>query len=180
MSLPTTLPHGAHGASTPSNLGAMEATARRLDILPEVAGSLPPSVLHSLTPVMRDFVAEDGQFDCEVAGYRVEGVSSNDMAAAVNAMDRMSEPLPEREIGALLARLRVMTKVRAEEVEDVAMSLKVYAMELVEHPGVVVRHVLKTQPSHCKWWPAWEELQIRLEHHGRRLRQLGTALRRTA
>ena len=154
------------------------ATAKRLDMLPEVVASLPQSVNCSMKATYREFVAGDGQFDIEVVGYELGPVDADSLAAAREAVERLGRPLPEREIVTLLGRLRMMTKIRTEEQDDIKLALKVYAMELAEFPGAVVRHVLKTQPGHCKWWPAWEELLLRLEYHKRRLGQLEAALRR--
>ena len=44
-----------------------------------------------------------------------------------------------------------------------AAQLQLYARKLSAYPADIVRKVLSTQDTISKWWPAWADLQDRLE-----------------
>ena len=67
------------------------------------------------------------------------------------------------EIVALLTRLKLETKSRAEDGGDMQGQLESYARRIAEYPEDVVRHVLETQSAIEKFWPAWAELKERLD-----------------
>jgi len=97
--------------------------------------------------------------------------------AEIDALDRAIDlhrqacaTAPEDKITTALAELRVLTKAKAEDQHDLKFLLRVYADRLGEWPADVVAHVLRTQPSVSRWWPAWEELQDRLELYARKRR----------
>jgi len=71
--------------------------------------------------------------------------------------------MPKQEILALLTRLRAETKSRAEDGDDLQVMIAIYIENIAPYPADVVRHVLRTQSRHEKFWPAWQDLHTRLE-----------------
>lgn len=84
-----------------------------------------------------------------------------------DAYEAACVPMGLEETNRLLGKLKVMTAARQQQADDIAFQIMVYAEELAEYPADIARHVLSTQYKVSKWWPAWQEIQSRIEHHGR-------------
>lgn len=126
--------------------------------------------------MVADRTTADFGWDQEFIGYRiVPGVPVP--ASEIEALDRSIDlhrracaPAPQDRITTALAELRVLTKARTEDSLDLKFLIRVYADRLGEWPADVVAHVLRTQANVSRWWPAWEELQVRLETYARKRR----------
>lgn len=68
-----------------------------------------------------------------------------------------------KEIGAMCA-----LTIRREPQDDTAVYILALVPRLQAFPGDVAIDVLRSQPDHSKWRPAWEELLLRLEFKSRR------------
>lgn len=126
---------------------------------------------------MRSY-GDDG-FQATFLGFAVTGGADLASArAALEMHERACAPMPRDLVLKELAVVKVCTKARPEHQDDLKFMMQVYAEKLAEWPADVVRHVLTTQPSISKWWPAWEELEDRLSLYGRKRRARRDALRR--
>ena len=89
----------------------------------------------------------------------------NHIQELLRALNLVMQPANPNEVFSLLGRLKMMTASRKHEELEMEAIVTVYAESCLEYPGDVVRHVLKTQPNHSKWWPTWAELGARLDLH---------------
>lgn len=176
-------PSGAPGSKTTlasmvPNLGrAMAAdkpaeTDRALEAsLTQLIGSKPvPTYAHKMT---------SHGWDGEVIGYQVHMKTETHRLAAIKEMRQSLMPMMEHECFGLLGELKLLTKCRAEQTEDLDAQLALYARKILEYPADVVRHVLSTQADMETFWPSWAELKDRLEMHTRRRRRLLEAIEKS-
>lgn len=140
-----------------------------------VAASLPPSVKQSLTSEHRTYFGIGGA-DVQTSYKLTAPVSEADRAAAIAILETASAPPRPEEVLKLLYRLKALTVSREQHSEDVRAQAACYAEELMRYPADVVRYVLRTQPEHSKFWPAWLELAARLDLYSRRRVKLRKAL----
>ncbi|MEQ8654399.1 MAG: hypothetical protein RIC87_18170 [Kiloniellales bacterium] len=107
----------------------------------------------------------------EFKGFEIERLpSAQHLAAIREAIERhrfAMRPAPHDQLLPGLARLRVMTKARIDDDEEGTLRAAAYIEELQRWPADVALHVLVTQPRLDKWWPAWAELEERLELYAR-------------
>lgn len=104
---------------------------------------------------------------------QVPDLPESDRATAMSILEAACQPMRKREIVAGLGRVKAMTVSRAEDDVSTAVRFEIYVEELAKWPADVVRHVLESQPRMSKFWPAWAELEERLElYAGKRMRAL--------
>ncbi len=107
----------------------------------------------------------------EFKDFEIEGLPATEHLGAVKQAIASHEyamrPAPSEPLKKALARLRVMTKTRSDEEGEGALRAAAYLEELQHWPGDVAMHVLNSQPRIDKWWPAWAELEERLELYAR-------------
>lgn len=118
---------------------------------------------------------QDAVYPPVVASQLVEvpELSDSERMAALSVLEAACQPMRKREIAAGLGRLKAMTVSRAEDDVSTAVRFEIYVEELAKWPADVVRHVLESQPRMSKFWPAWMELEERLEFYaGKRKRAL--------
>jgi hypothetical protein len=73
----------------------------------------------------------------------------------------------------LLAVLKILTTTKAEQADDIKLTIEVYRTQLEKYPADVVRYVLTTQANLSKWWPTWADLKGRLDSlSSRRLKMM--------
>ncbi len=93
------------------------------------------------------------------------------LAAVKEAIERhrfAMRPAPRDQLMPGLVRLRVMTKTRADDEGEGKLRAAAYIEELQRWPADVALHVLATHARIDKWWPAWAELEERLEIFARK------------
>ena len=138
---------------------------------------LPPSVKTSAREIWVDKGTMETGWDGELMTIEMtEPVPQQDRLKALQIVDKSLTPITSAECQKALAKLRLMTKVRAESTEDIRLTLTFYAEELRRYPGDVVRKVLSTQANMSPWWPAWSELKDRLDLYTRKRKKLHEAL----
>ena len=117
-----------------------------------------------------------GGYEAGPTSYRLmDGVPETDREAALAVLRSATAPATAAEILQLLTRLKVMTVSPSQGSDDLKMQMACYAQELFLYPGDVVRHVLRSQPRHSKFWPTWSELVERLEIYSRKRSNMLTA-----
>jgi hypothetical protein len=175
MSHKTGLQAGGHGL--PIITAFLETGVEPSEADRALVASLPPSVKISLQSKVRTWDTS-GEFLGEVVGYELKGyVSEPERMHALDMVAHSLSPMSMSEAQKLLGKLRILTKVRAESVDDIRATFAIYAQELAEFPADVVRKVLTTQHKISKWWPAWAELEDRLRFYARTRHNLHNALK---
>jgi hypothetical protein len=76
----------------------------------------------------------------------------------------------------LLAKLKAVTRTRAEDAMGLEVTMETYVENLASYPEDITRHVLTTHADGSPWWPTWAELRERLEVYARPRRALRAAL----
>ena len=76
-------------------------------------------------------------------------------------------PAPDDVVAKELGSMCALT-VRRERSDDTAVYILAMVDRLRKWPGDVVIDVLRSQPDHGKWRPAWEEILLRLESAAKR------------
>ncbi len=85
------------------------------------------------------------------------------MTQAKNIAAQSLTPMDSSECQKLLAVLKILTTTKAEQADDIKLTIEVYRAQLEKYPADVVRYVLTTQANLSKWWPTWAELAARLD-----------------
>lgn len=143
---------------------------------------MPPCVVASLKPVNRVNYASE-TYESTLLWYAVEQeLTKHDVEKSLEVLDAACKPLPQDQMILELGKLNTLTKQKNQNGEDIKFQMAVYGEKLSEYPADVVRKVLGTQASMSMWWPAWAELQERLELYGAKRMKMREALqkRRTA
>jgi hypothetical protein len=142
-----------------------------------ILASLPPSVAQALVARTREHSDGIYGFDWELVGYDLSGQPPHDdVTTAIAMVARCLRPSTERQIQLELGRLRVSTKSRPEDPDDLVLCLQVYLEECAQHPIDIVRTALRALPRRERFWPALIELREELQKTSRRRRALHDAL----
>lgn len=112
---------------------------------------------HGLMPVTRAPDSPGGYF------VRMSASRTPDFEGARRAVEMACLPASGDVILQALVILRAQSAVREAADVDMEIQAKVYSDNLAEWPADCALWVLKTWPRRSKWWPAWFELQERLE-----------------
>jgi hypothetical protein len=122
------------------------------------AASLPPSIASHLAAVWVDGDAGQG-WDGFVVRYELTApIAEGEMASAIAIAEAGMAPLGDAEVIRELARLKALTAGRSGDDDDLTFLLAVYAEELRQYPGAVVRQVLRDWPRANRFWPSLAEL----------------------
>jgi len=128
-------------------------------------------------PIWKDNV-NVADWEGTISGFQMPHMDQATRSRALALVESSLAPMNgKKECFALLGELKLLTKARAEDLHDQEAQLRLYARKLTEYPADIVRKVLTTQPSIMPWWPAWCELQARLEKDLNLRRSLLEALR---
>lgn len=132
-----------------------------------LAAWLPQPVASCLRSVVIDRSTARHGFDQQFLRYEVmrlpDAAHLPDVREALRRHAAACLPAPDDRVVKELVALRVLTKARSEADADMDFTLRIYAEKLREYPADVVLSVLRTQPSQEKFWPAWQELELRME-----------------
>lgn len=82
---------------------------------------------------------------------------------AKHVLERSLKPMDGGKCLDLLTELKRLTRPSPGSTVDLEEQMVAYLKRLMEYPADVVLYVLTTQPDMSPWWPAWQELQERLE-----------------
>lgn len=139
---------------------------------------LPPCVKSALKPINK--INYDSEtYDSRLLWYDVEGeLGQDDITAALVVLDASCEQLPRQEIVMELGKLNALTKQKNQGSEDIKFQMAAYGERLAEYPADVVRKVLGSQAGMSMWWPAWAELEERLELYGAQRMKMREALQK--
>jgi|SRR5690625_1395883 len=142
--------------------------------------NLSPAVAGCLKPRVRSRTTAAHGFDEEFLGYEVATVPPpadlERVQSALRSHEQACLPAPADRLIDELGRLRILTAKRPDDMPNEVATLRIYAEKLRDYPADIVFEVLRTQPSHSKFWPAWQELQERLEWRAKRRRSRRDAL----
>lgn len=75
----------------------------------------------------------------------------------------LAAPAPRADIVEWLTMCAVLTAMPRDDDMTSDLKLRAFAERLSEHPGDIVRHVLKEWPESNKWFPTWSELRIEID-----------------
>jgi hypothetical protein len=146
-------------------------TARQIG-LPEAAASLVPLLGYALEITARDCYAGRELDGFEYSATRRDAPHA--VAAARAALAPWLEPIDHDEALAMLVELSVITKRREGDDMSEELTLAVYARRVAEYPRDAVADVLGNWAG--VFWPAWAELQARLDRKVRARRVFAQAL----
>lgn len=102
----------------------------------------------------------DGPMYSIIVGVQFGDMADVDCGKALAMVGLAMTPMPAKDIAAALAKLRALTKTRAEAAIDMEIAVAAYADELRQYPADVVRETLTEWPrrTNGQWWPSWHEL----------------------
>lgn len=140
---------------------------------------LPPSLARRLKPLNREFIDPVYGYDYEFVGYElIDGdISESDKAAARLLVDEVCRPSEPTVIFKELARLRVLTKARAESSYDIESMASIYADEMASYPQDCIVWACRKWARMEKWWPSWSELKELLDRAAKKRFALERVLR---
>lgn len=142
--------------------------------------SLPRSVTSALEPVTVDISTERYGYEVELVSFNVGDAPAEDLKRALWMVEKTLRPAPKVVVQSELARLKVTTKSRAENGEDLSLMLAAYAEYLEEYPADVMVDAMRAWARNEKWWPAWSELKESLDWRVKKRRALQAGLGRAA
>lgn len=119
-------------------------------------------------------------WDGEIVGYRLLPETMLDMAERQLAADLVQaalRPLDDPGIVTELARLRASCKTRAQDQQEVTLTLRVLAEECAEYPADVVVYVLRNWARRETFTPSLAELRDQLQRAARSRLSLAQALK---
>ena len=117
-------------------------------------------------------------FDFERYSFHPKLVPVTDIDAARELAEQAMLPAPPKVILAELARLRVSTKIRAEDERDMALRFQVLAETMEEFPADVAVAALRRWARREVFFPSVAEIVEEMHRFNRRRQSLLTALRR--
>jgi hypothetical protein len=85
-------------------------------------------------------------------------------------------PAPGPMIAKELARLGMITKVRAEEVDEIKLRMAIFAEEMAAYPADVVVDACRFWGRTEKFFPSWAELKDLLDVRVKRRKRLAAAV----
>lgn len=116
--------------------------------------------------------------DVEFLGYSLApGAAPDELAAGNEMVQFASQPAAPGVIKMLLAELRVSTKARAEQDDDLALGFQVYATEVARYPADCAAAAIRKIARREKFYPALAELRDELQRESRRRKALADVLR---
>lgn len=121
-------------------------------------------------------------FSHSVAAYDVIADISREhereLRGAIALLENANQPSPPEHIVFELGRLRVQTKAKAEDSDNIEFILRVYAEDMRAYPADVVREACRKWARNEKFFPAWCELKTELDRMANKRMRLLAALRK--
>ena len=125
-----------------------------------IQASLPSSVISKVTERV------DKEYNLQ--GYRIGGLTKDEIDVAIQVINKYCEPLPPRDLDELLGVLYVKTKQAKQDQSDLKAAIQIYARGLSEYPADIVREVLTKWGDNNIWWPSWSELKADIAWRNKR------------
>lgn len=167
---------GAAGVvATASELQARRRRTARQIGLPEEAASLVPLLGSALVIEAKPRDGTHGHEGWEITAWP-KAECADEVAAARRALAPWLEPVDADHAMAMLAEMSLLTKRAATDDDTSEATVRLYAQRLGQYPLDVVGHVLNDWTATKVFWPAWAELQERLDARMRNRRALWAAL----
>lgn len=140
---------------------------------------LPLSLGQRLKPINREFIDPVYGYDYEFIGYELSDgdIPESDRASARLLVDEVCKPSEPVIIFKELARLRVLTKARAESSDDLESMASIYADEMASYPQDCIVWACRKWARMEKWWPSWSELKELLDRAAKKRFALERVLR---
>lgn len=139
---------------------------------------LPPLAARSLKAVEVEFTDPKYGFDFAVDRYDLtEPIDHETMLETLAIAESVNEGCPADIAAAELARMRALTKSRAEAAEDTEFMVAAFLDELCQYPADIVRDICRTWTRIEKFFPAWTDLREMADRRVRKRRKLLEAVR---
>lgn len=124
-------------------------------------------------------VAADGQFEGVIwGGCSIHpGAPAADIAQARAIFNAACQPAEPRKIERALAELSMLCKSKAEETDDLAARLAIFANKLGSYPADVAMEAIKRWGNSEKWFPSWAELRMKCDLLGSKRMAVRDALK---
>lgn len=131
----------------------------------------------SMRPLERERIDPVYGYEVEVVGYRWEATPLEPaLTAARELIVQATVPMAPAQLKGEIARLKASTKARAEQADEVTLTMAVLAEECALWPADVVRSALRGYARRETWFPSLAELRDQLQRHGRNRRLLAQAM----
>lgn len=131
----------------------------------------------SMRPLERERIDPVYGYDVEVVGYRWEATPLEPaLTAARELIAQATVPMAPAQLKGEIARLKASTKARAEQADELTLTMAVLAEECALWPADVVRSALRGYAARETWFPSLAELRDQLQRHGRNRRLLAQAM----
>lgn len=170
--------HGTDGAARlPTNVSQALATLDPEAADLAVLNSLPRSVALALKESVREIIDADYGWGYEITGYSLTTrPPSADLLAARKIVGAACEPASDDVLRRELTRLRVSTKARDMDADEISMTLQVILEEAIEYPADVAVAALRRWAKRETFFPALAEIRDEMQRLGKRRRALQGAL----
>jgi hypothetical protein len=138
--------------------------------------SLPPCVLSCLETTS-SYTADPvygftGTIETYMAVGSLKEEQRGELRNAIIMLEDASRPAPSDMIVYELGRMRVQTKAKAEDTDNMEFILRVYAEDMREYPADVIREACRKWSRTEKFFPAWSELKEILDRLAAKRRRL--------
>jgi hypothetical protein len=140
--------------------------------------SLPGEIGRSVLLASKMVTDESGA----IAGVKIEtvafrgGHSSAEIEAALVDLQRYALPAATKPVINALTELKLITRRRAEDVDDIGLTLMALQKRLAEYPGVVVLDVIQRLGDSGPWFPSWSEFKAACDVEVQRLAAVAALL----
>lgn len=145
----------------------------------ELLSCLPPSVASALKESVREIIDEQYGWDYEITGYSLlDDPPPADLHSAQAILADACLPASDDVLRRELTRLRVSTKARDMDADEIALTLQVIAEEAVEFPADVAVAALRRWAKREIFFPSLAEIRDEMQRLGKRRLALEAALMR--
>lgn len=128
------------------------------------------------SPIFGDHGFE-GTRDSYDAVAKIANEDRAELNRVLAIVEAVNVPMKEQETIFELGRLRVQTKARAEDAENMEFLLRVYAEDMREYPADIVKAACRRWARINKFFPAWAELKGEMDYLARNRKALLRVLR---
>ena len=100
--------------------------------------------LQEIKPIYREFIASDGQFDCELIGYDFSKCNPQELANARQAIEELHRPIDKIEFAKLWTRLELLCPPNKDNLNQKSeLKMQAYYDELRKYPADIVKSAMK-------------------------------------
>lgn len=135
------------------------------------AASLPQGVRSGLHEKWLDRTIK-GEFVSRFQGFSFDGATAAEVGTALDILRGTNAPCPADIAEKAIMALRIRTKAKAEQGDDLKAVVAIYSESAAEYPADVVVTACKEWAADNTFFPAWAELRALLEKHVERRRAM--------